>query len=365
LTRAAALLPEDHGKRRELLPVLGSALMRTGDFTRAEKVLDDALESAHTSGDTRLELRTLIEREFFRAFTNPDESLEEIIAVAESAIPKLEEVGDDLGLAKAWWLKSEVHVNACRWNARARDLERALDHARRAGDAGEEATLAFFLAQALYYGATPVPEAIVRCQDLVASRPDDRLMNASITGFLAGLRAMEGDFVEARRLQTSARALYEELGERFRIALRSLVAADIEALAGNTAEAAAILRWGYDELEEMGITSVQSTMAAFLADALADQGLNGDALKFASVSAELATPVDVVTQVMWRIARAKASGDVELAREAVELALPTDDPDLKARAQLAAGNPETAAAQYEAKGNKAALARLAAMAARS
>jgi class 3 adenylate cyclase/tetratricopeptide (TPR) repeat protein len=74
LTRASALLPDSHADRREVLPILGSALMRTGDFDRSEQVLDEALESARTVGDQRLELRTLIEREFFRAFTSPEES---------------------------------------------------------------------------------------------------------------------------------------------------------------------------------------------------------------------------------------------------------------------------------------------------
>ena len=47
-----------------------------------------------------------------------------------------------------------------------------------------------------------------------------------------------------------------------------LVVAEIEALADRPEEAAAILRWAFDELQDMGWTSVMSTMAAFLADAL-------------------------------------------------------------------------------------------------
>ena len=42
LTRAAALLPDSHGERRELLLLLGTPLIRTGDFARAENVLNDA-----------------------------------------------------------------------------------------------------------------------------------------------------------------------------------------------------------------------------------------------------------------------------------------------------------------------------------
>jgi tetratricopeptide (TPR) repeat protein len=323
-------------------------------------VLTKALEAAQAAGDRRLELRTLIEREFFRVFTSPDDSVQEIAAVADNAIPLLEQIGDDLGLAKAWWLKSEVHVNACQWGARGHDLERALKHARRAGDLNEQATLAFLLAEALYYGPAPVPEAIRRCGELLDERPDDRSLQTSITSSLAGLRAMQGDFEQARRLQAQARSLHEELGQRVRVAVGSLVAAEIEELAGEPGEATTILRWAFRELQNMGITSAMSTIGAFLADALANQGFHDEALVFAKTSEESASAVDVVTQVMWRVAQAKASGDGELARQAVELAMPTDYPDLKARALLAAGDRDGAIVEYEVKGNVAAIARLAA-----
>ena len=199
LSRSCALLPHDHPLRRELLPELGSALMRTGDFARAEGVLDDALESAAAVGDRRLELRTIIEREFFRTFTQPEGSALDDSAVAERTIPLLEELGDDLGLAKAWWLKSEPDVNACRWGARAEALERALEHARRSGDAAEVATITSLHAQALYYGPTPVPEAIEQCEQYLAEHPENRSLEASVTGVLAGLRAMQGDFDRARQ----------------------------------------------------------------------------------------------------------------------------------------------------------------------
>jgi class 3 adenylate cyclase/tetratricopeptide (TPR) repeat protein len=358
LTRAAALLPDSHEERREALPVLASALMRTGDFSRAEGVLTESLEAAREAGDTRLEMRTLIEREFFRTFTAPEESVEDIVAVADSAIPLLSELEDNLGLAKAWWLKSEVHVNACRWGERAENLERALGYARAAGDQSEQSTLSSQLAWALYCGPTPVDLAIERCEQLLAELPDDRSLRASVTGSIAGLRAMHGDFDEARRLQSIARALYEELGQRFRIAARSLIAAEIETLAGRPGEAASILRWAFSELQEMGITSVMSTVSAFLADALAAEGSIEEAIRFSELSKEHAADVDVATQVMWRVAQANATADATLAAEAVELAEPTDYPDVKARALLVAGDAAAAARVYERKGNVAAFARI-------
>ena len=365
LTRAVSLLPDDHAARRELLPVLGSALMRTGDFSRAERILTQALDAARAASDRRLELRTLIEREFFRVFTSREESVEGIVAVTDSAIPLLEELDDHLGLAKAWWLKSEVDLIACRWGARVENLERAVEYARAAQDKSEQGTLAAQLAWALYCGPTPVDEAIARCESLLAELPDDRSLRASVTGSIAGLRAMKQDFEEARRLQVAARALYEALGQRFRLAARSLIAADIEALAGRPDEARSILRWAFGELQEMGITTVMSTLAAFLADALAAEGSLEDALHYSKISEQHAAGLDVATQVMWRVARANALGDVGLARDAVALADPTDYPDVKARALLAAGDAVAAAREYERKGNLAAVARIAALSPRT
>jgi hypothetical protein len=73
---------------------------------------------------------------------------------------------------------------------------------------------------------------------------------------------------------------------------------------------------------------------------------------------------DIVTQVMWRVASAQVQTSERLAREAVELAAPTDFLDLQATALLAlarvlraAGSPEAtsvaaeAQAVYERKGN--------------
>jgi class 3 adenylate cyclase/tetratricopeptide (TPR) repeat protein len=360
LSRGVALLPDSSQERRESLQLLGTALTRTGDFTRAERALDDALAAARAAGDKRLELRTLIERNFFAAFTSPEGSLDEIVAVATSGIPLLEELGDDLGLARAWWLKSEVHVNACRWAARASDLEQALKHARRAGDRIEQVQLISLLVQALYYGPTPVDEVIARCEAFLDESGGNRLLEASLTSSLAGLRAMEGGIGDARRLQDAARQIYEELGQRLRVAGRSLVAAEIELLDGNPEEAATILRWAYDQLEEMGATSVMSTVAAFLADAHCAAGDTAQAIRFAGISAGLGAEEDVVTQVMWRVARGKAEDDDELLRDAVRLAGPTDYPDLQARALAALGETAAASRIYEAKRNVTAVRRLAA-----
>jgi class 3 adenylate cyclase/tetratricopeptide (TPR) repeat protein len=345
LARAITLLREDHAIRLQALPQLGSALMKTGDFTRADKVLGEALAGAAAAGDKKLELRTLIEREFFRTFTNPESSTEEIVRIAETAIPLLEELHDELGLAKAWWLRSEADVIAGRWAARAEALERALHHAKSASDPREISTIIALLAQALEYGPTPVPEAIRRCEELRDSVHEDGEVRAAIASTLAGLHAMQGHFDEARVLAEEGRVVYEELGLRYMRAARSLASGSIELLAGDPAAAVRELRWGYDELEKMGERGTRSTLAAFLAQALVEQGLYSDAIEFSKISEETGAAADVVTQAVWRRARATAlaqagdSSEAELlAAEAVELAKGTDFLDLQGNTLLGLAN---------------------------
>jgi tetratricopeptide (TPR) repeat protein len=356
LRRAIALLPADSRKRLELQPELGSVLMRAGEFVQAGEVFDDAMARAASSGERRIELRAVIERQFLRSFTDPEGSTEEILSISQSVIPELEELGDDLGLARAWWLASEVHTIACRWGARAEALERALEHAGRAHDERLQGQLIGLLVQALVYGPTPVAEAIARCVDFNAHAIGDRALEAALSSSLAVLHAMRGDIDEARALWAHARAIYDDLRLNYRRAARSLVPSTIEMLAGNPVAAEHELRWGYDTLTAMGEKGMRSTLAAFLSEALCAQGRLEEAQQFSEICESTAGSDDVVTQVMWRTARAKVYARRErfseaetLAREADRLAEQTDCPDLRAGATMtlaevlfAFGRPEEA-----------------------
>ncbi len=371
LERGAALLSRTSVSRGYALLDLAIALMRSGGFAAAEGALEEALTLARADGDRRLELRALIEREFFRIFTNAGTSAEEITRVAETAIPALEELGDDAGLAKAWHLLSEAEVEACRWGERAGALEHALEHARRAGDAREAARAAASLMQAIQFGPTPVDAAIVRAQSFLRDSDGDRLLAAGIRSSLAVLLAMRGEIGEARAQWAQAQTLWDELGTAGHRAIRAIDASMIELLAGDTTAAERELRTGYRMLEAIGDVHLSPTVAAYLAAVLAQEGRFVEAEELASSAESHAWEDDIVTQVMWRVARAQvqaAAGETaeaeRLAREAVELATPTDFLDLQATALLAlarvlrdAESPEAASvaaqaqAVYERKGN--------------
>jgi tetratricopeptide (TPR) repeat protein len=364
LERGVALLPRTSESRGFGLLELAVALMRSASFAAAEGALEEALALARTDGDRLLELRAQIERQFFRIFTNVDTPAEEITRVAEEAIPELEALGDDAGVAKAWHLLSEPPVNACRWGERAAALEHALEHARRAGDAREVARAAGSLMQAIQFGPTPVDPAIARAQSFLEESEGDRLLSASILSSLAVLLAMRGDFGESRRRWALAETLWGELGMPLQRAIRAIDASTIELLAGDAGAAERELRAGYRTLEEIGDVHLRPTVAAYLAAALAQEGRSAEAEELARFARSHTWEEDIVTQVMWRVACAEVQGSERLAREAVELAAPTDFLDLQGTALLTlarvlreTGSPEAAAvaaqaqAVYEQKGN--------------
>ncbi len=368
LRRALALLSEDDPIRWELLLDQGTVLMRVGDFLQA----GEPLREAQRSDDARIRVRARIEHAFMRMLTAPEGATEEMRRVATAAIPELEALGDELGLARAWWLLSETHVVECRWSARADALEHALGHARRAGDRRQQATITTLLAQALLYGPTPVDEAISRCESLLASAADDLALRAGLASTIGCLRAMCGEFAEARKLLAEERSIQDELGLTYRRATRSLAPASVEMLAGDPAAAERELRWGYETLQAMGEKGVRSTVAAFLSEALLAVGKLDEADAYTRLSEQMGGSDDIVTQAVWRSVRAQvlaARRQLEeaerLALQAVELAEPTEFPELQAGVALAlaavhsaAGRTEQAAhfveeaqSLYERKGN--------------
>jgi len=363
LGRAAGLLPPDDPGRADVLIVRGSALMSAGAFGAGREALVEGRDLARAVGDRRLEIRAVIELEFHAALTGTAASTAEIVAVAEDALPVLEELGDDTGLARVWRLISEAHVIASRWEDRTTALERALRYAQRAGDRRQQSSIIALLAQALHYGPTPADEAIARCEELLADAPNDRALSAALMSTLGGLYAMLAEFDRARSLWLRSRELYEELGLEHRRAARSLIPATIELLAGDPVAAERELRLGYETLAAMGETYVRATLAAFLAAVLAELGRTDEAIALSRESEANTSEDDVVTQVVWRGARARALSETDpaqaaaLAQEAVDRALATDFIDLRAGALLvlaAVGNPSAAAravVEYELKGN--------------
>lgn len=375
LTRATILLRDDDVAALQFAPELGIALREIGELTRAEAVLSRATELAKEKGERALEMRAKIEQAHLRMRLDPAFGVEPVGLAAEEAIPVFQELGDDLGLAKSWIKLADVHWMAARWSSVIEALEQALVYAQKAGDHREESSIQGRLALALIYGATPVPEAIERVEQALAEATGHRSVEGRLVNALANLKAMNGEFEEARGLYARGQQITSDLGLRLWLALQTLTGAEIEFFAGDPAAAEAELRSGIETLERMGEMASLSTMSAFLAQIVVLQDRLDEAEALTEVSEAAAALDDAASQTMWRGTRAHVfarRGELDaaksMAREAVAIAQGTDDLQLLAFSKLSLAQVldragETAEARslleealdlYEQKGNVAA-----------
>jgi predicted ATPase/DNA-binding SARP family transcriptional activator len=377
LERAAHLLPPDDPGRAELLDVVGEALLESGELGRAEAALAEALAGAEAAGDRRLRARVQLDQAFLTLAYGgePDEAL----ALAERAIPLFEELRDEAGLARAARLVGEVEWLRGRVSRAAVSWERALVHARAAGDRHEQLEDLFWIAAAQEWGPAPAGDALARLEAVHEEGGGDPRLAAAVAILKSKPTAMEGRFDEARALIVAGRATFLDLGLRVRGTMAPATHLGfVELLAGNPGAAVSVLRSGYEALAEMGEKSYLSTVSANLAEALYEDGRYEEAERFSAESEAAAALDDLVSQVGWRTVRAKlrardgeADEALRLATEAVALADTTEFVDEQAGAREAlacvleadglADEAREALAEalelYEAKGNRVAAAR--------
>ena len=340
LARAMSLLPEEAPGREDLLVALGGALVIAGEFKRAEAALGEAVETSAAAGNRRTELHALLERNFLRALTDPVGGGPELRRATEQALPELERLGDDLGLAKAWRRIADVHWLQNHWDEQKVALETAIAHARRAGDEREAAVSLMRLPMALYYGRIAARDARLRAEEILEEAHGARMVESSALVCLAGLEGMSGQFGDAHDFLARGRGIAEELGLRVWIGGYSLLANDIEMLRGDPASAEKELRRGYAVLEEIGERGVLARVSAALARALFEQGQDDEAGRFADRSASLGS-ADVASQIALHSVRARLLArrrDIDtaeaLVQDALRLSAATDDTNQHARVLL-------------------------------
>ncbi|HWH84295.1 MAG TPA: AAA family ATPase, partial [Burkholderiaceae bacterium] len=339
--RATALLPTQHPHRLELLPLLAEALMERGDFKAAREVLAEAAEAADHLGDARLQSGARLVRMLVRLYSaEAGEWSSEALRFAHESLPALEALDAHNELATAWRLIAIVHGVAGRYGEVVKASEQVLTHARLAGNDRLVSRTRMGLATSALLGPTPVCEAITQCDRLIADGLSDRQVESSILCTLAQLRAMNGEFDEARRLVRRGRSVLRDLGQGVRAASTGIALARVELLAGgDLATAEREVRLDCDFLVSVGETYFLSTVAAFLARIVRQQGRDADALALSKIAEDAAAEDDVDAQILWRSVRAPIlarQGDLvaaeALAGSALELAAQTEDPVCRADA---------------------------------
>ena len=191
VSRAVRLLAPDDPLRVELVPNV-RVVQGMSDLSWADRVLTEAVEASATTGDRRLAAHALVQRGFLRLFTESDVTAHELIQTAEQAIKVFEELGDSLGLARAWRLVAQANYLDGQARACADASERALAHARDAGDRFEEREIVEWLGIALVLGSTPASEAEEKCRRLLNEVSGDAAREVHFLGTLAYLVAIQG-----------------------------------------------------------------------------------------------------------------------------------------------------------------------------
>jgi tetratricopeptide (TPR) repeat protein len=325
LQRAAALLPEDDPRRLEWTIDFCVSLIEIGELGRAERLLGETIDAACTGGDQRLDARASIELAFLRVHTDPERATGDARREVARAVSLFEELGDDLGLARAWELAAHTEFFDGTMAKCDEMLARALVHARRAADRRDEVRILRWLASSALWGPVPADQGIRRCEEILERTGGNRLVEANCHIRIAGLEGFRGRFAEARSRVASARVILAEIGLSYFLAHSRDVAALIEMLAGDLPAAEAELRASYDELRAMGEKTFLSENTALLAQVLYRQGRYEAAECFTQISEEVGLGRRQA-KAHWALPRAKVMarrGEIEsaekLALEAVSI----------------------------------------------
>ena len=329
VSRAISLLPPDDPLRVDLVPSL-RVLQGWMDLSWADQVLTEAIEAAANTGDRGLGARALVQRGFLRLFIDPEVSAKELIELAEGAIAVFEELGDEVGLARAWRLTAQAHYLARRAGASVKALDIALEHARRADDRFEAREIIEWLCVALLLGPVPADEGARRCERLLGEIGGDPALEMGVLGALSHLMAIQGRKPQAEELLARGRGVMRQLGEW--VWLFPVHAAFFALWEDDPAAAERELLPGYEMFKKVGERSHNfASVAVLLAQSAYAQGRYDDAERFRRECEETANPNDIDSQIRYRAIRAKLlarGGELEageaLARQAVALAETSD-----------------------------------------
>lgn len=315
LGRAVSLVQEDSPKRLALLPAFVEALREMPDLPRAAAVVDETVAEATAVGDPRVETLARIERAHVRLMSDREGAVKEAFEEGERAVAVFEELGDELGLAKAWRLISLAHRFRGQQTARREALEQALVHVRRAGDRRTEAWIFDGLGGVHNYGPSSVQALLSFAEESLRwARANGQRFNEAhaLAQGLGRSYAMLGDFAAARQAVAEARSIVDDLGFVWHRAGLASAAGFAEMLAGDPAAAERELREGLAVLERSDMTGSYFGMGLRdeLAQALYALGRYDEARELSELSEREAAQDDVQAQVQWRALRSKL-----LARE--------------------------------------------------
>lgn len=336
LTRALALLPDDHRVWTRSAQLLAETSLPIGHHAQAQRLLAELAERPDVDEPARWSAR--LERTRSLGLTDPGPGgLDDAAEVAQQALTFFDRVDDDSGRAQALFLQGWLELLRGQPVDAEATARRAIEHADRAGAVREENAARWLTLQALIEGPAPVEDCLDQAAPLTRVRDTEQPI--AMLG-RARLIAMATRFHEADDLLQVARHL---IIERFRIRRLVMFAdwstAEIHALAGRVPFAVRFYRTALDRVRADGERGHTAELAARLALLLTGQERHTEASALAAESRAAAPAGHLAMQALSRAAAARTmipgqpADALALANEAVDLT-PDQMLNLKAETTL-------------------------------
>jgi len=303
LERALARHTAPDRLRAELLRQLGVVLYESGELDQAEAILSEGLHVAEQAGMPAAQAR--IRCVLAEIGVLHGGGTRQALQVCQAAAAMLESEGDLAGAAQAWLSAGEMHYFVGDSPAEEQCLERAIAHARRAGNRQLELRSCMWLAITFITLRVPVDAAISRVEQLLADARGEPWAEAEMLQQLALLYAYAGRFADARAARARGRSMLIGFGAGLTLAIVPFHSGMIELIAGDPAAAERELRAGYEMLLAIGERGFLASTAALLAEAVYAQDRLEEAEQLTAQAEALAKPGDNANQARCRATRAK------------------------------------------------------------
>jgi class 3 adenylate cyclase len=313
LGRGVDLLPPDDPDRLRIGSELGQALTEAGSIAAGTAVLQTTLDRARTAGDEVAAGYAECALWVARVIADPEVDIDEWESAADRLIGLFEGIGDRQGAAMAWMQKSYALWFRQRLEDSGAAAERALKHARHAGDRYIETEMRGHLLATVGLGPIPLAdgtELMHRTLEEARARGDRRLEENCLKG-LGMHTAWVGRIEEGGLLVDESRAIVQELGLMVEYWSSTQLIAGLAVLAGDLDRAAREFREGCEQLEALGETAFLSTMAAELAGIEMRRGDRTEAERWLRIAEHTAAPGDLASQTFIEIARGHLQADTD------------------------------------------------------
>src|SRR5581483_11460361 len=345
LARATDLLPRG-ANRLAVQAELGRMLNEAGRLDEAIAAFEEAAggDAANPVAAARARLGLVLA-------TNQrgtGGSMEETLAEVKRLAVELERLGDELGLARALLYTGVVTAWTGRISEAQAALEQALAETRSAETRHERAMIASWLALCLWWGPTPVEEALARCIALAPEAEVDREARGVTSCSTGVLTAFLGDVESGRRLIAAARHDLYDIGSLLAWAGTSHPAIALELAADDPEQA---LRLGEPVVAELRAVSEYgylSTISSQMAEASYRLGRIEDAEAYVRLGDETTLAGDWISEVECGRVRAKllarsgaADEAVALIDDRLALTRTMDEPNTLAEVLMTAGEVRT------------------------